>query len=287
MISFKYYFTKKVLSLRTFKMKLFSSILFLVLVSQSLGLLINDGSANSVSKAVLPTSTINSQISTNKSIKMCQFLQEYLEIQEIEAPSEISECMMQKLRLESLESQPECFENPETEDSITDIKNFPTMIAIGFATNLCDALKFNNSIDAQLNRSLDILSHILLPEQLPCLQYRLNQLKPESPLVKNLQSKDNFLILIYCRVFFESFQSKVIDTFVKTDLNVFDQLGISGCMKINMTEHEMKRSVELGIVALNTPEDDVMDEIRAENYRFKQVFLPNMLECFLKSFYGN
>ena len=93
--------------------------------------------------------------------------------------------------------------------------------------------------------------------------------------------------MTYCQFFYNTFQSKFIDKVIKLELALLTQLNISGCIKINMTENETKRAYELGIVALKTPEDDVSDEIKAADYKFKQMFSQNMFDCYLKFFYGN
>ena len=219
--------------------------------------------------------------------EMCQMMHEYSELKKIGKLSGKSDCMRTKLRIEGSENRVECNENPQAENSIMTVENRPKILAIGFADSLCDVPRFNKTIYSQFYRTLEIIMRIVKPEHVPCMEYKLHELKPDSPLIKDYDSSEDFLVQLKCHVFFDTFQSRVIKTLIKQDEAIFEKLNISGCVKINMTEHETMRAYELGIVAMETPEYEVMNEIKSTNFEFKQMFISTMLDCYLNNIYGN
>lgn len=257
--------------------------------SDNLGIQSNEVD-NSLSEKTptLPTTSLSVNKTSDPSIVMCQILHEYLELEKIEPSSKKSNCMRRKLRVQGLENQPECNKNPKKpENAIFDIKNFPTNKVIKFAENLCDISRIKNFLNFQLKTPVNILRYILKPEQFRCLQYKLHELKPDSPLVKNYNSSVSISILIYCRDFLERFQFDVIDAIVKADLDLFDELNISGCMKINIIEIDTTKAYEFGIIAIRSPDDEILAEIKAKYLNIEQSLHENILNCYLKYFYGN
>jgi len=195
--------------------------------------------------------------------------------------------MRRKLGIKGCVNKFDCGRNPKPENSIFDIKNFPTNKAISFSEDLCDISWIVNSSYVQFKKIMEILRHILKPEQFPCLQYKLHELKPDSPLVMNYNSSTNILVLNSCRDFLEKLESKFINTIVKVDLTIFEEFNISGCMKINMMEHETIKVYELGIIAMRSPSDEILADIKSKFFEFNQSLRENILNCYLKYFYGN
>ena len=256
------------------------------MTNDSEGMSVVSTTQSPVGKVMNFINSVNFTVKTSMT-EMCQLMHEYSGIKKIGKFSEKSECMRTKLRIKGFENRVECNENPQAEHSIMMAENKPKILAFGFADILCDTLMFNKTIDAQFDRTLELFKRIVKPEHVPCMEYKLYGLKTESPLIKDYNSSNDLSIILFCQVFFDTFQSRVIDTLVKQDMTIFDKLNISGCMKINMMDHETKRANELGIIAMEMPEDQVMDKIKAENFKFKQMFISSMLDCFLNNMYGN
>ena len=290
-------------------MKIFTKILILILshqLSASYGFSVSSehmSDDNSNSEVMTVVSTTQSPVgkalsfinSANFSVKtsmteMCQLMHEYSGMKKMEKFFDKAECMRKKLRIEESENRVECNENPQPENSMMMPENKPKVLAFGFADILCDMTMFNKTIDAQFDRTLNLFKRIVKPEHVSCMEYKLHGLKPDSPLVRDFDSSEELSVILFCQAFFDTFQSRVIDTLVKQDTAIFDKLGISMCMKmnvkINMKEHEMKRAYEIGIMAMEMQEDEVMDEMRAANFEFKQMFISSMLECYLNNMYG-
>lgn len=283
-------------------MKFFTKILILIFshqLSTSYGLSISmsDDHSNSESVTIITTtqSPLNKVLSfinsTNFAVKssmteMCQFMHEYTGMKKMEKFSEKSECMRKKLRIEESENRVECNENPLPENSLIIPENKPKLLAFGFADMLCDMTMFNKTIDAQFDRTLTIFKRIVKPEQVQCMEYKLHGLKPDSPLVKDYDSSEDLSVILLCQVFFDTFQTRVVDTLIKQDTAIFDKLGISKCMKMDMKSHETKRAYELGIMAMKEQEDEVMDMMKTANYEFKQMFISSMMECYMSKMYG-
>ncbi|KAL7015236.1 hypothetical protein ACKWTF_016355 [Chironomus riparius] len=242
-----------------------------------------------IGKALNFINSANFSVKTSMT-EMCQLMHEYVGRKKMEKFSEKSECMRQKLRIAESENRVECNENPQPENSMMMPENKPKVLAFGFADILCDMTLFNKTIDAQFDRTLNLFKRIVKTEQVPCMKYKLNGLKSDSPLVRDLESSEELSVILLCQAFFDTFQSRVIDTLVKQDTAIFDKLGINMCMKmnmkLNMKEHETKRAYELGIMAREMQEDEVMDQMRAANFDFKRTFISGMLECYLNNMYG-
>jgi len=271
-------------------MKIFAKISLLILLNQfsdSLGFQSNDEQINILSEKTptVPTTSLPVNRTSDPSIVMCQFVHEYLELKKIEPSSKKSDCMRRKLGIKGSVNKFDCSRNPKPENSIFDIKNLPTNEAILYAENLCEISKFIDVVDAQLKKLADYFRQILKPDHYPCMQYKLHELKPDSPLFKNYNSSAINLIFSYCQVFFKGFQSNVIDPAVKSKLDYLDKMNIFGCVKINMTDYVTKNFYEIGIIAMRTPNDEILDEIKAKILESRQIIGEDIINCYLKYFY--